>query len=633
MAAGRACALVALACVLGACRGEATAQAVLESAGSHVQETGRPRENMSTAVSVVVEPVPDSPEIMALERLHRTIDRNNDGVIDGREHPETEEREDDFKALSLDNLKVLWQLNKVRYWNTFELCQWLRRVDLEAIVPAVAAAQLNGSHLPLLAAKSSATYRTLGIADRFLKQKLYLRAYDLVVFGDSTERDYTMHIIVALVILVLAYKVLRYRTETMSQELYSLEARPIETWSASDVEQWLICNHLQKYYRVFRCHGVTGPMLLRLNPTMLASMGVLDDREQRLIISRLRRFTHGSVSEEGEREFHNNDSLFVCVDCKLQKVAWVEVHLFEAIACGQFGEVRRGLWRLPDAPDVPELVAWKKILHIDKPSSMQHFRREVQMLSRCKHPNIVLLLGASLDESNPFVCTELADGGTLYAFLHNSTEKLSLSWVLGKAEEICAGMVYLSNLHIIHRDLKSLNILLASVPGRTQKIAKICDFGLSRVLDHATMVTGSSGTAGWMAPEIIKHEITSETCDVFSYGIVLWEMMTRQIPWQGMTAVQVIFAVGNHGRRPPIPADSPQLFAELITRCWAQERTARPSFEEIAALLDKERDQFLAVMTNDSDALLASQNTWRQEIREDIKSIKADLPHEGLEDI
>lgn len=154
-----------------------------------------------------------------------------------------------------------------------------------------------------------------------------------------------------------------------------------------------------------------------------------------------------------------------------------------------------------------------------------------------------------------------------------------MKWVHRISSEIAQGLNYLVSKHILHRDLKSHNILLHadSVPAaetvnlttQAQSLrACICDFGLARHSDHLTKMTGTPGTPAWMAPEIIRNEPVNDRCDVYSYGVVLWELLTRQTPWEGMEPAQIMFAVAAYDRRPPLPSDCPAAFGQLITSCW-----------------------------------------------------------------
>ncbi|VAI72371.1 unnamed protein product [Triticum turgidum subsp. durum] len=147
------------------------------------------------------------------------------------------------------------------------------------------------------------------------------------------------------------------------------------------------------------------------------------------------------------------------------------------------------------------------------------------------------------------------------------------------------GMNYLHNCTpvVVHRDLKSPNLLVDK-----NWVVKVCDFGLSRI-KHNTFLSSRStaGTAEWMAPEVLRNEPSDEKCDVFSYGVILWELCTLLQPWEGMNPMQVVGAVGFQERRLDIPAEVDPAIAEIIERCWQTDPKTRPSFSEIMAALKR----------------------------------------------
>jgi serine/threonine protein kinase len=151
------------------------------------------------------------------------------------------------------------------------------------------------------------------------------------------------------------------------------------------------------------------------------------------------------------------------------------------------------------------------------------------------------------------------------------------------ALDVARGMNYLHNCTpvIVHRDLKSPNLLVDK-----NWVVKVCDFGLSRI-KHNTLLSSRStaGTAEWMAPEVLRNEPSDEKCDVFSYGVILWELCTLLQPWEGMNPMQVVGAVGFQHRRLDIPGSVDPAVAEIIKRCWQTDPRLRPSFSEIMAAL------------------------------------------------
>ncbi|CAA6671477.1 unnamed protein product [Spirodela intermedia] len=217
-----------------------------------------------------------------------------------------------------------------------------------------------------------------------------------------------------------------------------------------------------------------------------------------------------------------------------------------------FGEVFRGIWNGTD-------VAIKVFLEQDlTPENMEDFCNEISILSRLRHPNVILFLGACMKPPKLSMITEYMEMGSLYYLIHTTGQK-SLSWRrrLKMLRDICRSP-----------DLKSANCLVSK-----HWTVKICDFGLS---DDA-----SAGTPEWMAPELIRNEPFSEKCDIFSFGVIMWELCTLRRPWDGVTPVQVIHSVANEGTRLEIP-DGP------LGNCWA-EPEERPSCQEILSrLLDCE---------------------------------------------
>ncbi|XP_059588074.1 mitogen-activated protein kinase kinase kinase 7 isoform X3 [Alligator mississippiensis] len=240
---------------------------------------------------------------------------------------------------------------------------------------------------------------------------------------------------------------------------------------------------------------------------------------------------------------------------------------------GAFGVVCKAKWRGKD-------VAIKQI---ESESERKAFIVELRQLSRVNHPNIVKLYGACL---NP-VCLvmEYAEGGSLYNVLHGAeplpyyTAAHAMSWCL----QCSQGVAYLHSMKpkaLIHRDLKPPNLLL--VAGGT--VLKICDFGTA--CDIQTHMTNNKGSAAWMAPEVFEGSNYSEKCDVFSWGIILWEVITRRKPFDeiGGPAFRIMWAVHN-GTRPPLIKNLPKPIESLMTRCWSKDPSQRPSMEEIVKIM------------------------------------------------
>uniref|UniRef100_A0A8D0A441 Mitogen-activated protein kinase kinase kinase 7 n=1 Tax=Sander lucioperca TaxID=283035 RepID=A0A8D0A441_SANLU len=255
--------------------------------------------------------------------------------------------------------------------------------------------------------------------------------------------------------------------------------------------------------------------------------------------------------------------------CLFEDIQYEDIQVEAAVGRGTFGVVFKAVWKGKD-------VAIKTI---ESENERNAFLVELRQLSRVNHPNIVKLYGSC---DNP-VCLvmEYAECGSLYNLLHSAdpqphyTASHAMSWCLQCAE----GVAYLHAMKpkaLIHRDLKPPNLLLVA----RGTVLKICDFGTA--CDIQTYMTNNKGSAAWMAPEVFEGSNYSEKCDVFSWGIILWEVITRKKPFDeiGGSAFCIMWAV-HRGTRPPLIKDLPQPIETLMTRCWDKEPSQRPSMEEV----------------------------------------------------
>ncbi|XP_053542539.1 mitogen-activated protein kinase kinase kinase 7 isoform X2 [Ictalurus punctatus] len=256
-----------------------------------------------------------------------------------------------------------------------------------------------------------------------------------------------------------------------------------------------------------------------------------------------------------------------------EEIDYADIDVEEVVGRGAFGVVCKAKWKGKD-------VAIKTI---ESESERTAFVVELRQLSRVNHPNIVKLYGSC---QNP-VCLvmEYAEGGSLYNVLHGAeplphyTASHAMSWCMQCAQ----GVSYLHGMKpkaLIHRDLKPPNLLL--VAGGT--VLKICDFGTA--CDIQTHMTNNKGSAAWMAPEVFEGNNYSEKCDVFSWGIILWEVITRRKPFDeiGGPAFRIMWAV-HRGTRPPLIKNLPKPIESLMTRCWSKDPSQRPSMEEIVKIM------------------------------------------------
>ncbi|KAE8287148.1 Mitogen-activated protein kinase kinase kinase 7 [Larimichthys crocea] len=256
-----------------------------------------------------------------------------------------------------------------------------------------------------------------------------------------------------------------------------------------------------------------------------------------------------------------------------EEINYEDIEVEEVVGRGAFGVVCKAKWKGKD-------VAIKTI---ESESERKAFIVELRQLSRVNHPNIVKLYGSC--HTPVCLVMEYAEGGSLYNVLHGAeplpyyTASHAMSWCF----QCSQGVAYLHGMKpkaLIHRDLKPPNLLL--VAGGT--VLKICDFGTA--CDIQTHMTNNKGSAAWMAPEVFEGSNYSEKCDVFSWGIILWEVITRRKPFDeiGGPAFRIMWAVHN-GTRPPLIKNLPKPIESLMTRCWSKDPSQRPSMEEIVKIM------------------------------------------------
>uniref|UniRef100_A0A671U6E1 Mitogen-activated protein kinase kinase kinase 7 n=1 Tax=Sparus aurata TaxID=8175 RepID=A0A671U6E1_SPAAU len=238
-----------------------------------------------------------------------------------------------------------------------------------------------------------------------------------------------------------------------------------------------------------------------------------------------------------------------------EEINYEDIEVEEVVGRGAFGVVCKAKWKGKD-------VAIKTI---ESESERKAFIVELRQLSRVNHPNIV-----------KFYYVLLLHGAEPLPYY---TASHAMSWCF----QCSQGVAYLHGMKpkaLIHRDLKPPNLLL--VAGGT--VLKICDFGTA--CDIQTHMTNNKGSAAWMAPEVFEGSNYSEKCDVFSWGIILWEVITRRKPFDeiGGPAFRIMWAVHN-GTRPPLIKNLPKPIESLMTRCWSKDPSQRPSMEEIVKIM------------------------------------------------
>ncbi|KAK1686818.1 hypothetical protein QYE76_011103 [Lolium multiflorum] len=246
----------------------------------------------------------------------------------------------------------------------------------------------------------------------------------------------------------------------------------------------------------------------------------------------------------------------------------------DKFASGSSGDLYRGTYLGMDVA-----IKYLRAEHVNDSSNVE-FLQEIMILRSVNHENVVRFYGACTKHRKYLIVTEYMPGGNLYDFLHKKNITLELSVILRIAIGISRGMDYLHQNNIIHRDLKTANLLIGN-----GQVVKIADFGVSRHRSQEGDMTAETGTYRWMAPEVINHKAYDHRADVFSFAIVLWELVTSKIPYENLTPLQAALSV-RQGFRLVIPSTVHPRLSKLIQRCWDENPHMRPVFSDITVELE-----------------------------------------------
>nr|BAA81719.3 protein tyrosine kinase [Ephydatia fluviatilis] len=275
------------------------------------------------------------------------------------------------------------------------------------------------------------------------------------------------------------------------------------------------------------------------------------------------------------------------------------IKLVEEIGGGEFGTVYKGMWN-ERKPPVPIAVKTLKPGSSDK--MRDDFLTEASIMGQFHHPNVIKLYGVITKVEPAMIIMEFMDNGSLYYYLRHNDEKLSLQQLLKMACGVAAGMQYLSEVGYVHRDLAARNILVSK-----DEVCKVADFGLSRETtnDEYDVKKGGKIPVRWTAPEAISYRKFTTASDVWSYGVLLWEVMSYgQQPYEDWDNQMVLDKLES-GYRLQKPKDCPSTVYELMQSCWSAEHTDRPTFKELVRLLDA------MLESNNKDAPIPKPRTRR----------------------
>jgi serine/threonine protein kinase len=267
---------------------------------------------------------------------------------------------------------------------------------------------------------------------------------------------------------------------------------------------------------------------------------------------------------------------------------WQDIEKGDVVYSGSMSTVYTAKWRDTD-------IALKLVRggnHMEG-TKMNGLLAEVDLLQQLRHPNIVSLMAVCQDipaggEGILGILTEYCARGSLYHLLHevHGLRQAQLIEKLRLALDVASGMSFLHGSRIVHRDLKSGNVLIDST-GR----AKIADFGLSKLVDLTmTHVTGVTGSVAWAAPEVLQEEAYRDSADVYSFGVILWELLMNEIPWQNKTHVQVITAILVKRQTlisSVMRTQFPSAIFSLLEECLQSGPELRPGFHSIKERLEE----------------------------------------------
>ncbi|KAB2088787.1 hypothetical protein ES319_A03G022400v1 [Gossypium barbadense] len=275
-------------------------------------------------------------------------------------------------------------------------------------------------------------------------------------------------------------------------------------------------------------------------------------------------------SQESQSSKGDNNESNSMIDCEIR---WEDLHLGEEVGQGSYAVVYRGIWNGSD-------VAVKVYFAGEyKESTLLDYKKEIDIMRKLRHPNVLLFMGAVYSQERLAIVTEFLPRGSLFKALHKNNQALDVKRRMRMALDVARGMNYLHhrNPPIVHRDLKSSNLLV----DRNWNV-KVGDFGLSRWKNGTFLTTKSGrGTPQWMAPEVLRNEPSNEKSDVFSFGVILWELMTVSSPWNNLNSLQVVGVVGFMDRRLELPEGLDPQIESIISDCWQSNPENRPSFEDI----------------------------------------------------
>jgi len=414
---------------------------------------------------------------------------------------------------------------------------------------------------------------------------------DIVVFGGGTPDGFTASAVVDICNVTSNI----WFTATLSQRRWLLAA------TSSTNKMFFgggIGENLSNVVDIFCVYGPCPPnqqLLLGIVLGILAFLFLGSLLFIFLFLKTRRKMQKSKLKTEQELREMEVDSKYVTVgtqdESEVQRDAWKECFFTQTamsrlqipykdliiekdIGEGGYGKVQLGRWN--SAPVALKFCRTK--------TNTEEFMREVKLMVKLPpHPNVVQMYGVTLDGPQPIIVMEYCNGGSLDKLLFNSKSKISDDRRIELVRGIAIGMLHLHKHNIIHRDLAARNILLAA-----NGVPKISDFGMSRILEKADEGKSNSnvGPVCWLAPESISSRNYSKKSDVWTFGIVIYEIVAQCEPHKDKNVFDVGVQIRDNGLTPEIPNDCPSLLRQLMEMCWNKQPDQRPTFEMICAMLD-----------------------------------------------